>query len=182
MVFSPSSSIYSRSTGSLELQLVPITQPAKPRGFNIPDRPEIREIDHVIGDSLGFSTALEASPIRLQSAKKQGRLSQRELKDFSEKELMSLQWENEFFEVCTETWRKLATNIRNISQDMESECHARLLDMYLSPQSAQFDNSFLGEKIESIDTALKNSHLREKEAAREWKAHWGPSREITSWI
>jgi hypothetical protein len=54
--------------------------------------------------------------------------------------------------------------------------------MYLSPQSPQFDNSFLGEKIESIDTALKNSHLREKAAAREWKAHWGPSREITSWI
>lgn len=182
MVFSPSSSTYSRSTGSLELQLIPISTSAKQREFNIPDGPEIREIDHVIGDSFGFSTALEASPIRLQSAKKQGRLSQQELKDSREKELISLQWENKFFEECTKAWRKLATNIRNISQDIESECHARLLDMYLSPQSRRLDNSFLSGKIDRIDTALKNSHLTERAAAREWKAHWGPSREATSWI
>ncbi|KAJ5608644.1 hypothetical protein N7528_009211 [Penicillium herquei] len=171
----PTSSQYSRSTGSEQLQLVPMTHIRnRSTVSSIPEQPIVTNVDHEIRDKLGYSTAIEASAIRLQSLKytRDHCLPAEERMKIRKRELTCICWENEFFETCAQICRDLKSDLQNVSQELQSEYQTRLLQHYFEPENPIADDGFLNITCERIDSLLLKTAVRERTAAEKWKSYW----------
>ncbi|KAJ5644245.1 uncharacterized protein N7484_006752 [Penicillium longicatenatum] len=171
----PHSSLYSRSTGSVELQLVPVTHKRnRSTVTSIPDQPFVTTIDHEIRDTLGHSSAIDASASRLQILKstRDSHLPAEERIKIRNWELSCIRRENEFYKTCTQVCRDLERDLRYISQELESEYQTRLLQHYFEPEEPIPNDEFLNKACERIDALLVNAVVQERTAAGKWKAYW----------
>jgi hypothetical protein len=160
------SSVYSRSPGP----------PTHRRGgcsiSSLPDRPEITQVDHQIGDIQGSTVALETTASRLRVTKAMRSESAAQRRQTLEDELAWHKWENDFYGTCHDLFEELLLATVEVSEDLLSQSQMRILQHYFEPEVESTDNNFLSRAVRNLDTALQSSRVCEAAAERKWKECW----------
>jgi hypothetical protein len=129
-------------------------------------RPEVNQIDHLIGEFEGSTIALSTTIAKLQMNKTRRIETSHERYKHLVTDLEWHQRENEFYTVSYESYQELYARVLEVCQDLA-------LQSLFEPKSSPLGDPFLLDGIQRLNTAVKVSKSREVHAEQGWKSYWG---------